>query len=195
MITRMILSRLWFLDVAIIVCCSMLGVASADNLDGFAPVSIGAGASCPPAICSYSWDGMGGPASGSADFTPAGSPWTFSFETGTALTQQCFEGYCTDTYGYGGTFSLTGSEGGLEGIVTSGYALDSTWGDIVEVNFFGEWDDGTYWHGTANVMYVLDPGEFSASFNAQPTPEPSSLFLFGSAIVGVARMFRLKRKS
>jgi hypothetical protein len=187
MITRMILSKLWFLGgVAIVVCCSMLGVASADA---------GFDSTCPPAICSYSWDGMGGPASGSADFTPAGYPWTFSFETGTALTEQCNEGYCTDTYGYGGTFSLTGPDGVLTGVVTSGYALDNPFGDIVDVNFFGQWTDGSYWHGEADVMYVIDPGEFSASFGAQPTPEPSSLLLFGSGILGVAGMFRIKRKS
>lgn len=190
MITRMILSKLWFLGgVAIVVCCSMLGVASADSLGGF-------DSSCPPAICSFSWDGMG-PASGSADFTPAGYPWTFSFETAPALTEQCYEGgYCTYTYGYGGTFSLTGPDGGLTGVVTSGYALNSSSGAIVDVNFFGQWTDGSYWYGEADVMYVRDPaGELSASFGTQPTPEPSSLLLFGSGILGVARMFRIKRKS
>jgi hypothetical protein len=188
MITRMILSKLFLVGIAIVVCCSMLGVASADNLAGF-------DSTCPPAVCSYSWDGLGGPVSGTADFTPAGYSWTFSFETAPALTQQCNFGYCTDTYGYGGTFSLTGPDGTLTGVVTSGYALYNTLGDVVDVNFLGQWNDGSYWHGEANVTYMLDLGQFSASFNAQPTPEPSSLFLFGSGILGVARMFRVKRKS
>jgi hypothetical protein len=194
MINHIVFLKLRFLaGVAIVVCYAMLGVASADNIYGFDSVNIGA--TCPPAICSYSWDGLGGPVSGSADFTPAGLPWTFSFETAPALTEQCTDEYCIDRYGYGGIFSMTGPDGVLTGIVTSGDAFNSPLGAMVEVNFFGQWTDGSYLYGYADVKYLMDYGQFSASLRAQPTPEPSSLLLFGSGIFAVARMFRIKRKS
>lgn len=140
--------------------------------------------------------GVGGsPASGTADFTLAGFPWTFSFETAPALTEQCSDGYCIDRYGDGGTFSMTGPDGVLNGIVTSGDAFDSPLGAMVEVNFFGQWSDGSYLYGYADVKYLMDYGQQSASLRAQPTPEPSSLLLFGSGILAVAKMFRIKRKS
>jgi hypothetical protein len=184
----------WFLAASIaIVCSSMLGVARADVAGGSGTINIFS--FCPPSVCSASWDDLNDPASGSTDFNPAGYPFDFSFVTGDPLTWSCppGENFCQATYGYGGTFSLTGPEGLLTGVVTSGSAYASSQGFDISVDFLGQWSDGKYAYGDANEVYSEATG-FSSQLDAAPAPEPSSLLLFGSGIFSLGGLLHRKRR-
>jgi hypothetical protein len=127
----------------------------------------------------------GSPASANGDFSYVGDPFTFNALTGGA-TQWVLNGQdYSATFGYGGSFQMTGPDGlTFSGVVTSGSAefVPDSW--TVQINYAGEWSNGLYATGSAEVQ-VGEGGAFTtASLQSQVSPEPSSLLL-GTGIAGV----------
>lgn len=137
-------------------------------------------------FCTADPSNSGEPASASADFTSVGLPWIFSTTTGNAL-QWSFNGDTySATFGYGGTFQMTGPDGlTFTGVVTSGTAESGSFGFLVQVDYSGEWSNGVYATGSAESAFTSGGENAQASLQSQVSPEPSSLILFGSGIAGV----------
>jgi len=158
---------------------------------------------CPPAVCTVFSGGdfppNPQPATGSADFQPAGMPWTFSFTTGNPLTWDWSDGnenyYAT--YGVGGSFSMTGPDGTFAGVVTSGFSLEYSNTEVeAYVTYTGAWSDGKHASGSAEVLYEDDLSSIeTATLVMTTTPEPGSLVLFGSGVVGIAGLIRRKTRT
>ncbi len=197
-----------FVLAVICACCLMVGVAQAGSVnDSFQPASIDDSieinvtcATFQYQYCSFNTGGqypLGNPASGNANFNPLGYPWSFTFETAPPLTYTWYEeSNYSATFGYGGTFMITGPEGTFSGVVTGGEASQSSNGnESVGVTYFGRWSDGTYADGSVSLAFNFDEGTIQANFNEQPAPEPGSLLLLGSGVLGLGGLSKLRRRS
>jgi hypothetical protein len=182
-----------FAALTLLACCSLLGVAQGGIAESSPNVTIGS--NCPPAYCYAQWymPWANQPIIGDADFIPAGYNWQFSFfdYDQTAFYQCPPPEFCVEAwYGNGGpgSFTLTGPQGTFSGEITSGYS-ELSQGLEIYVSFFGEWSDGQYAAGTATL------NNFAAGFNIEPVPEPGSLLLFGSGVLGLGGLFRWKLRT
>lgn len=128
----------------------------------------------------------GSPATANADFSLIGSPFSFSTTTGEAIQWVLNGQDYSATFGYGGVFQMAGPNGlTFLGVVTSGSAefVPDSW--TVQVNYSGEWSNGVFATGEAEVQ-VGDGGVFTdATLSSQVSPEPSTFLLFGSGVVGI----------
>jgi PEP-CTERM motif len=138
-------------------------------------------------VCNADPGLLGSPAFGSANFSLIDEPWRFTTMTGYAASWR----YVGDSYfavfGYGGTFSMDGPLGlTFNGVVTSGFAdyIPNSW--EVRVNYFGQWSDGLYGDGIADLQIGGGGVESSADLQSQIVPEPGTIVLFASALLGVA---------
>lgn len=127
---------------------------------------------CPPAVCTAFWNGGDTSASGNSDFTPAGTPVAFAFQTGAPITWQCSQQYeyCEATYGVGGTFTVTGALGRFTGQVTSGSAYADSQSFQVYLTFTGQWGNGQPMHGGASYVYEEAYGIPNTELNMSPGP-------------------------
>jgi hypothetical protein len=138
----------------------------------------------------------GGPASGSADFSEFGQAVTFTFETNAPLWYHYSQpdGTYNALFGYGGTFELTSPYGTFNGVVTSGSSnIEPNFTEEeAGITFTGYWNTGLFSAGTAYVEVCGDclyPGTYIGVV-LSTTPEPSTLVLFGSAVLGLGLMRR-----
>jgi hypothetical protein len=90
---------------------------------------------------------------------------------------------------------MTGPQGlTFNGTISSGlavaYGTDN--GQEVDVTFSGYWSDGIYATGTADIWNFLGgPNDSNAYLStAAQAPEPSSLALFGSGVLGLGGLLR-----
>jgi len=146
--------------------------------------------------CNASTGAAGSPAFGSADFTdmpPNYPPWSFSFQTGSAF-QWSYNQWNGD---YGAAFnSGTFNMNGPYGLTFSGN-IDMASATVeggdgfaeVDINFSGHWNNGVYAYGQAFIQEQGPSGDAYLQTTAV-APEPSSLIVFGSGILGVAGMLR-----
>ncbi len=190
----------------IAICCSTVAIARADQ-----SLNIDLSVSCSQLLdgCLLN-DGFeylvsfGGPESGSANFDPVAPGWSFSFQSAPATSWQ-YEEYVMGYYsynaqfGYGGSFTMT-APGSLTftGVVTSGNAFEFEIGgggrEGVDAFFFGQWSNGLYASGEADLGESFEVGAPYVNLHTAITPEPASIALFGSGILGIAEVLRRKVK-
>lgn len=143
-----------------------------------------------PCSCNYGVGYFGGedggwPAWGNADFTSV-APWTFSFVTARPLFWQIGEddGSYFARFGYGGFFSMTGPDGlTFSGTVTSGQSGWEGFNATVDVTFVGQWSNGLYGGGDAELFF--GPIGYESDLNTYVAPEPSSIVLMAAGILGI----------
>lgn len=166
-------------------------LASADILQDLT-VTLGySGCLVPNGDCGVDSGAGGSPASGRADFHDIGAPWSYSFLTGNA-TSWGFIGPDYFAMFNSGTFDMLGPHGlTFAGTITSASAGSSISSTTADVDFSGYWSDGVYGYGTANVEIGLG-NTFADLVTHAEAPEPSSLVMLGSGVLGLGGLLRLR---
>jgi hypothetical protein len=135
---------------------------------------------------------------GSASFAVLGSPWGFSFTTALPIGWSV-SGYLYGlSFGQGGVFNMTGPYGlTFTGVVESGNSYHALGYAQIQVNFAGQWSNG--WDATGSILQTYTAGPlplYTAELHTYPTnpavPEPGTLLLFGSGVIGLAGILRRK---
>ena len=150
--------------------------------------------------CANVLPGGSGPSEGYGDFTSAGYQVIFDAETGNPLTWYQFSGEYDATFGYGGTFTLQGPDGTFNGVITSGSVHEDDSLEEAEITFTfdGHWsDDGKYYAGSGDAYYRYGDVEqpyAGADVTMSTTPEPGSLYLMLSGVLGIGFAKRNRAK-
>ena len=214
MISRSTSSRLWFFAaLALVVCCSMLAVARADNVIPFYTGTFGAfgGASWSP------FDDM----IVGTEMMYSSATLNFYFGFSAPIVNLKINGMCafgclenfTGTLGQG-TVSFEGADDSgqnppyeFAGYIISGGTFSGeescdpqgcSWDDTISFDFRSQSSNNGWW-STGKVDYMggcVDggcDGFGHLSINTFASPEPSSLLLLGSGIVAFGGFLRLKR--
>jgi hypothetical protein len=148
--------------------------------------------------CTYylGQDGFAASGSGNFDANVFGtSQVAYYFTTGLPLSWSDDGGSYYATFGLGGVFQMS-LPGGLTftGVVTSGSAGEEGLTSEVQVYYSGQWSNGQFANGsvyeyeigngpTQSLTEQIGQGEQSR-LAGQPTPEPSTFLLVGSAALG-----------
>ena len=129
----------------------------------------------------------GSPTQAWANFAPIDEPYSFNYETGPALSWTVYQHGYEATYGSGGYFDITGPDGlTFTGVVLGGTTYCDDLGCTDRADYSGEWSNGQYAQGSAYVVLSGHDGQaYLESEPTQTTPEPSTLLLLGSGVLGV----------
>jgi PEP-CTERM motif len=172
--------------------------------------SIAVQAQSPPSTYNAQSDGFGFPgdpattASGSSglwNFT-ATMPAAYQYQSQEIGCQQCLQEYdWSYDYHAGGSFTLLGPGYTFNGIFNSGYGYGESEdggpdeeGLTLDMYFTGQWN-GPNGPKDAGFMRLVEGGfhpyiEGTATLSFAPAPEPGSILLLGSGILGLAGMLR-----
>jgi hypothetical protein len=201
----------WFL-AALVLCCSICGVARADNTIAF---------------YTGSWETIGfGPGWSPGDTTVGSdvlyesSSLEFVFNFSAPITNLQQTGNCDPFCSYtgnvdSGTVSFDGADnsgqnppydftgyilpGGTFSAQESCDPIGCSWDDNITFDFRSQ-SSNNGWSSTGELQFTggCDSGECESigplSLHTYATPEPSSLILFGSSAFGLAGLFRVKRR-
>jgi hypothetical protein len=119
-----------------------------------------------------------------------------------SLTTGAFSGSLATGGTFGaGTFTITGNgTGGFpNGVIFSGTFTDITWTKLGNHNFIlsgtldGTWFNGTHFSGgTSQVVFKGKSFQLSSGDTSLSVPEPGTLGLLGTGLVGIAGLIRRK---
>jgi len=146
----------------------------------------------PLAACNFDPGAQGSPEHGSADFSPVAPGWSAAFDSAPAIAWGVIFGEYIAEFGVGGSFTIDAPGGmHLSGMLTSGVAFSFPGGAAEEVAWFqGYWNNGLYADGLMVGDSLGADGSFATLVVTTYTPEPGSFLLFGSALAGLAAMYR-----
>lgn len=147
---------------------------------------------------------FGGPAKGSANFEPVSSGWSLDFTTANPILW-CEEGsgdasigcspdgplFEKDLYGPGGSFFMTGPKGlTFSGIVTGGSYVVNTFAETADFSFVGRWSNGLVGVGSYGFVYQNDYTFYATTLDTSIAPEPGSLLILGTGVIGAGYAIR-----
>jgi hypothetical protein len=145
-----------------------------------------------PGACSFDPGSQGSPELGMADFSSVAPGWSASFDSAPAISWGVIlDEYIAD-FGMGGSFTID-APGGMQltGMLTSGVAFLFPGGNAEAVAAFqGYWNNGMFADGVMIGDSIGNQGLDATLMVTTHTPEPGSFLLFGSAMAGLAGMFR-----
>jgi hypothetical protein len=173
-----------------LLCCVLLlacaSLASADNINQILTVDLEEGGCYEQLLCNGDPGLYGTPASANTNFSGIGQPWTFTLTTAQALSFFFYQDGYYATFGYGGSFLMTGPQGlTFTGVVVSGTAEAVQSYVNIDVTYFGRWSNGLYADGTADLTYSDGGLSSDAQLKSQIAPEPSTFLLMGTGLAGM----------
>jgi len=179
-----------WLAACIFVALGSVQLASAGNIDSPDMISLSMNGCAQGSYCMADPGFAGSPATASANFALINQPYTFDLQTGNATSwvYNMNDNYYSAMFGYGGVFDMSGPNGLIfTGVVTSGTSesYDGQW--QVQVDYSGQWSNGVYADGSADVQITEDgrDGTASLTIDQGTAPEPSTLALLGTAALGL----------
>jgi hypothetical protein len=143
-------------------------------------------------VCTFDPGRRGSPEQGMADFAPVAPGWAAAFQSDPAIAWGFIHRTYFAEFGVGGSFTIEAPGGmQLSGMLTSGVAFRFPTGYAATVAWFqGYWNNGLYADGLMVGESLRGQGSSATLEVTTYTPEPSSLLLFGSALTGLAGVFR-----
>jgi len=147
----------------------------------------------PYGSCSYQPGIPDQPVSGDVVFS--GTPWSYHFLSEKPISYDYQGTYYSATFGSGGLFQMTGPDNlTFTGEIVSGSEFASFIGDsslTIDLMYDGMWSNSVQGYGEIEVQSRENFYDH-AYLDAYVVPEPASLALLGSGIVGAWGMYRRK---
>jgi hypothetical protein len=191
--------------------CILLAALTLIALPALATPDICQGGGNAVVNCGFEWGGSAFPGwtlSGNTGFTGvAGAPYNYSGNYGAYLGPVGSDGFLSQTMSNGNTitfgFRQDPSYWGLDSIIVDdlgslGNGLNLFYAQFALANFGGPINDFTvYWNGVDVGPDLVNSGTFpytiySGYLVGTSLPEPGTLVLFGSGILGMAGLIRRK---
>lgn len=143
-------------------------------------------------VCTFDPGSQGSAEQGVANFTPVAPGWSAAFASDPAIAWGVFFGAYQAEFGMGGFFTIDAPGGmQLSAMLTSGVAFSFPSGDAETVAWFqGYWNNGWFADGLMIGDAFGTEGLSATLAVTTYTPEPGSFLLFGSALAGLAGVFR-----
>jgi hypothetical protein len=129
----------------------------------------------------------------SVDFTTANAILWFEEVSGAGFLGCSPDGplFEKDLYGPGGSFFMTGPQGlTFSGIVTGGSYIVNTFTEVAAFRFVGHWSNGLVGVGSYDFVYQNDYAFHATTLDTSIAPEPGSLFILGTGVIGAGYAIR-----